>query len=160
MTDYITHEDGDTTAWVCRCSNTPSDSGFAPCDSRGNLVEPTVESGWSHLYRCLQCCILIDQRDLSIVDEEVDVLEFVWRGITIQLRHRAGAHVFAKHLEVYSIAPDRAPLPITSTGYLSHFYFGKPKADLIVNVTAWLDEEAAKPEWKNVEISTRQLTLF
>jgi uncharacterized membrane-anchored protein len=53
-------------------------------------------------------------------------------------------------LEVRVIEPERAPLPITDTGYRSHFLLagiveeaGGPAA----YVRCWLDEAARHPRW-------------
>jgi len=41
--------------WHCVCGNTPSDSGFYPCDRAGVSVQPT-EADWPDaLYRCDGC---------------------------------------------------------------------------------------------------------
>jgi len=69
------------------------------------------------------------------------------------------------HLEIRSIEPLRAPLPMTETGYRSHFHpmgmierdFG---GDVIAAVTNWLDEAAQCPEWKAHELAARQGELF
>jgi len=50
--EKITHERGDTEAWICVCGNTPSGAGFYPCDANGNEMEPTIGSGWTGLYVC------------------------------------------------------------------------------------------------------------
>jgi hypothetical protein len=49
-----------------------------------------------------------------------------WNGIEIEIRWNADYVVFddgesMAHLEVESVKPARAPLPITETGYRSHF---------------------------------------
>lgn len=67
------------------------------------------------------------------------------------------------HLEVRSIRPERAPLPITETGYRSHFVdtqeideAGGPAA----YVATWLSQAAKTAEWRDYEARSRQLTLF
>lgn len=67
------------------------------------------------------------------------------------------------HLEVRVIEPERAPLPITETGYRSHFLLsgiveeaGGPTA----YVRAWLDEAARQPAWRKARDRWRQLSLF
>lgn len=71
---------------------------------------------------------------------------------------------FMEHLAIESIAPERAPLPITGTGYLSHFMqpgtIAAHGGDVIAQVTAWLDEESAKPEWQAHIEASRQGSLF
>lgn len=65
------------------------------------------------------------------------------------------------HLEVRS--DDGDPLPITETGYRSHFLpreviaaWSSPAA----YVSDWLDVEADKPAWQERELALRQLSLF
>lgn len=60
--------------------------------------------------------------------------------------------------------PEGARLPITATGYRS--YFHKPGTietlggDVVAQVIAWLDEEAANPEWRAYAEAGRQGELF
>ena len=71
---------------------------------------------------------------------------------------------FMEHLAIESIAPERAPLPITGTGYRSHFMqpgtIAAHGGDVVAQVKAWLDEEAAGPEWQARLQASRQLTLL
>jgi hypothetical protein len=77
-----------------------------------------------------------------------------WEGFTLSVSYKAQARFsgFA-HLEIQVIAPERnAPLPITSTGYRSHFLLcglveeaGGPAAF----VRRWLTEAAQSPRWRN-----------
>jgi plasmid stabilization system protein ParE len=67
------------------------------------------------------------------------------------------------HIEVESIMPKKAPLPITATGYLSHFIAplqlinaGGP----VTFVTAWIDNEARGKAWKKQAATTAQGDLF
>lgn len=67
------------------------------------------------------------------------------------------------HLEVESLVPKKAPLPITETGYRSHFL---PPLELVNNggpvtfVTAWLDREAKSKEWQKLQAVRQQGDLF
>ena len=85
-----------------------------------------------------------------------------WRGVTIRI-------VFRKrrwksdldHLEI--TAMDDAQIPITETGYRSHFLpdgiveeHGGPEA----YVLAWLDHEADSTAWKEKFEAAKQLSLF
>lgn len=100
---------------------------------------------------------------------QFEIFTLVWRGITIRIEYDANwSNLAARgydlaHLDIESIDPARAPLPITETGYRSHFTsadtvaaYGGP----VAFVTAWLEEEAAKPAWRRSEAKARQLTLF
>ncbi len=95
----------------------------------------------------------------------VETHRLTWQGIEIELTYEPedyGGHI--AHLEVRSIKPERAPLPITETGYKSHFHpVGTVEASygtLIKQVTAWLDEEAKSKAWKKYVEDSRQLRLF
>ena len=90
---------------------------------------------------------------------------FQWEGIEIETTYvpRSWGGVIA-HLEIESIQPPRAPLPITKTGYKSHYHpCGTVEAnggDVVAQIIAWLDEEAAKPEWRAYAARSRQGELF
>ena len=87
-----------------------------------------------------------------------------WQGIEIEAVYTPLKWGVIAHLEVHSINPDHAPLPITETGYRSHFHQpGTIEAhggDVVAQVIAWLDGEAAKPEWKRHVEASRQGELF
>jgi hypothetical protein len=68
-----------------------------------------------------------------------------------------------EHLEIRSIDPPQAPLPITDTGYESHFVQEEYLSEYISPaeyVLAWLDHEAALPEWQERLRKSRQYSLF
>lgn len=65
--EFITHEAGNDEAWVCICGNTPTDDGFYCCDTEGNEVEPTIDSGWTNLYVCARCGRIIQQDTLEVI---------------------------------------------------------------------------------------------
>lgn len=89
---------------------------------------------------------------------------FAWQGIEIQVIYTQRKWGVIDHLEIRSIGPERAPLPITTTGYRSHFMQpGTVEAhggDVVAQVIAWLDEEASKPEWRAYVEASRQGSLF
>lgn len=89
---------------------------------------------------------------------------FAWQGIEIHVIYTQRKWSVIDHLEIRSVNPERAPLPITETGYRSHFIQpGTVEAhggDVIAQVTAWLDEEAAKPAWRAYVEASRQMRLF
>ena len=67
------------------------------------------------------------------------------------------------HIEVESIKPKKAPLPITATGYLSHFI---PALQLInaggpvTFVTGWIDNKARGKAWQKRAATRAQGDLF
>jgi hypothetical protein len=89
-----------------------------------------------------------------------------WEGITLLVKWcpswlgERSSHQIA-HLEIYSA--DRQPLPITETGYRSHFIDKEAVEALggpVAFTRAWLDEEAASPAWRKRVSTSRQLSLF
>lgn len=89
---------------------------------------------------------------------------FAWQGIEIEATYTPRRWTVIDHLEIRSIAPERAPLPIASTGYRSRFMQpGTIEAhggDVAAQVIAWLDEEAIKPDWLAHIEASRQGELF
>lgn len=89
--------------------------------------------------------------------------KLVWEGITVSIKHTPHWHGAIDHIEIRSIKPERAPLPITETGYKSHFIqeeylneYGGAEA----YVLAWLDAESKSPEWKTRLEESKQFCLF
>lgn len=88
-----------------------------------------------------------------------------WRGLILEARYCANNYNVIAHLEIESIDPPRAPLPMTETGYRSHFHpmgmierdYG---GDVIAAVTAWLNEVAERKDWKAAEDAAKQSDLF
>jgi hypothetical protein len=89
---------------------------------------------------------------------------FRWRGIEIEVVYSPLKWGVIAHLSIRAMNPPRAPLPITSTGYLSHFHqTGTVEAhggDVVAQMITWLDEEAAKPAWRTQVDRARQGELF
>ncbi len=91
-----------------------------------------------------------------------------WNGIEIEIRWNPDHLAFddgtgMAHLEIESIKPSRAPLPMTETGYRSHF---TPRSDVYryggaeAFVDAWLHEAAQSAAWRCANQVSRQLALF
>lgn len=103
-------------------------------------------------------------RGVLTMEQQSQTHRFTWQGIEIELVYSPVKWGTIAHLEVQSVAPERAPLPITETGYRSHFHpCGTVEAnggDVVAQVVAWLDEEAAKPEWRRSVEASRQGELF
>ena len=92
------------------------------------------------------------------------VEKLVWRHAACRVRHtRDYISTGWSHIELVLVSPKGAPLPITSTGYLSHFLdeaelaaAGGPAAFFL----AWLDREARSKTWHRAEFAWRQGDLF
>lgn len=90
-----------------------------------------------------------------------------WQGITLSVTYDPisfGSSVYAvAHLELRSTAPAGAPLPVAETGYRSHYLspvYVEQAGGPVAYAIAWLDREAAKPEWRKHVAAARQLSLF
>jgi hypothetical protein len=89
----------------------------------------------------------------------------IWRGRTLEVRHTPDYLVAGTdHVEVEVMAPEGAPLPITETGYRSHFL----PAELVAErggakafVAQWLDNEAVSnaKAWAKADAKWRQPEL-
>lgn len=92
----------------------------------------------------------------------------VWRDVTIEIRYEeqwlgSDGPFSTAHLELRVLSPDKAPLPVTETGYRSHFTPASVIAEAggpVAYVQAWLDHEAETKAWKEKEAAARQMTLF
>lgn len=84
-----------------------------------------------------------------------------WRGIGLEIRHMPSWCSGMDHIEIRS--EHKRPIPITATGYKSLFVSVHDMdgvSDPVSHVLAWLDREAANPDWKNIEVGRSQLSLF
>jgi len=90
--------------------------------------------------------------------------KLVWRDVTCRVRHtRDYLSEGWSHIEIIVLAPKDAPLPITQTGYLSHFLEEEELTKSGGPVTffrAWLDREAKTATWAKADFKWRQLELF
>lgn len=95
----------------------------------------------------------------------VDTFEFIWRNIPLIVRYESrwlnSEATNVAHLQVESASRER--LPITETGYRSHF---APAAEIneaggpVAYTVAWLDDMARSAEWQRYAEASRQLSLF
>ena len=89
-----------------------------------------------------------------------------WQGIEIEARYQPrDFHGSIAHLELRSINPPKARLPMTETGYRSHFHsIGTIERDFYGDVVAavkdWLNEEAKSKKWQDYIENSKQLALF
>ncbi|MFB7143372.1 hypothetical protein ACWGMK_00745 [Agrobacterium deltaense] len=90
-----------------------------------------------------------------------------WRGITIEVTYERNwlncKRYSPCHLTITTIAPARCPLPITETGYRSHFTdpeFIEQAGGPLAFVIAELDAAADSASWRKHEAENQQLSLF
>lgn len=103
-------------------------------------------------------------------ERSIEVHALHWRGVDIEITFERNWLQMPRseerrvaHLTVTAKSPERAPLPITETGFRSHFLHpddvaeaGGPEA----YVAVWLDHIAQSREWIAYEQASRQLSLF
>lgn len=87
-----------------------------------------------------------------------------WEHVRYRVRHTPDYIIKGtNHIEVVVISPKKEPLPITETGYLSHFVTDGSCPgidDAITFVTAWIEREAKTKRWQKLDQKRRQLALF
>lgn len=80
--------------------------------------------------------------------------KITWRGIGIEIAFTSDAFGMVDHIELR--AEGRAPLPVTETGYRSHFMSKGTVTEYggaVAFVTAWLDHEAERAGWRGAQLS-------
>ncbi|MDK3075487.1 hypothetical protein QO034_20640 [Sedimentitalea sp. JM2-8] len=99
------------------------------------------------------------------MSREYETYRIDWQGIGIEVRWAAkwmnsDVHPVA-HLEL--VSDGRVPLPMTETGYRSHFTSREDVESMggaVAYAIAWLDHEAQSAEWKHHVQASKQLSLF
>ncbi len=100
--------------------------------------------------------------------ENNEIHQIVWQGISITVRHNPNwGHGYKEiqgfcmtHTEI--IRDDRKQLPMTNTGYRSHFMDEREFEyydDVIDFVIQWLDHDAQSKAWKVYVADQNQLKL-
>ena len=78
----------------------------------------------------------------------------VWRGVQIEITFTPEAFGMVDHIELRT--ESRAPLPVTETGYRSHFTHKGTVTEYggaVAFVSAWLDHEAERTGWRGAQLS-------
>lgn len=90
--------------------------------------------------------------------------KLVWRDVTCRVKHTP--NYLSKgwsHIEIIVVSPKKAPLPITYTGYRSHFLeenLLKKAGGPVTFFLEWIEREAATKAWAKTEFKWRQGDLF
>ena len=77
-----------------------------------------------------------------------------WRSVEIEITYTPDKFGMVDHIELRT--ENKAPLPVTETGYHSHFMNRGAVAHYggaVTFVTAWLDHEAKRSGWNNDQLS-------
>ncbi len=87
-----------------------------------------------------------------------------WQHVAFRVRHTPDYLIEGTdHLELLVLRPKREPLPITDTGYLSHFVDGRDVPNAVVALAfflKWIGREARSKRWQTADNKRRQLDLF
>jgi hypothetical protein len=97
--------------------------------------------------------------------------EIQWQGLVIEVLYspdwiKCFREIYGygmTKIEVRAIQPERAPLPITETGFIVRYLRSddiEAQGGPVALVQAWLDHEAQSPQWKKQAAEQRQLSLF
>lgn len=88
---------------------------------------------------------------------------FTWRHVRCKVIETPDYFAGQTHLELHAIAARDVPLPITQTGYRSHFIAAQAlvaAGGAVAFFTAWMDAEAQSRSYRNAEFRWRQGELF
>ena len=97
--------------------------------------------------------------------------EILWNGLRIEARFTPNfSPIYEEtygyrlvHIELCTLEPPLAPLPISDTGYRSHFIPSPQLADYedhLEYLLAWLDHAATDPQWIAQAEAAKQGSLF
>jgi hypothetical protein len=91
----------------------------------------------------------------------------IWQGIPLSISYCPEWSAAYRQIYGYGLAhigvEAPCPLPITETGYRSHFTrpdVVEAEGGPVAFVLAWLDHEASTPAWKAKQDAARQMSLF
>lgn len=93
--------------------------------------------------------------------ENIETHKLTWRGRQLTIRYNPRSFVGYGHLQI-SVRSCR-PLPITETGYRSHFVAPVDVEEIggpVAYVQAWLDAMAQTKAWRRTEQGGLQLQLI
>ena len=89
--------------------------------------------------------------------------KLIWRGVTIAVSYEPESFASHAHLELRVLAPEGIPIPVTETGYRSHFLPRGHVEDAggpVAYVQQWLERELGNPTYKRALARWRQMELF
>ncbi len=93
--------------------------------------------------------------------EQAETYTLDWQGRTIEISYQPRSFAGCAHLQIRT--RHCRPLPITETGYRSHFTSPADVAELggpVAYVEAWLDTMAQTKAWRRTAQGGYQMTLL
>jgi len=105
------------------------------------------------------------------MNKNTEIHRLDWQGYRIEVRYcpswsKSYEEIYGEplaHLAIETLDPPRSPLPMTETGYRSHFTPAKVIEDEggpVAFVRGWLDEAAQSPIWREQRAAARQMSLL
>lgn len=98
-------------------------------------------------------------------ERHIETFSIDWQGIALlvsyEIRWLNSEAANIAHLQIESVG--RVRLPITATGYRSHYVSSNEIAQAggpVAYAVAWLDQAARSKEWKAFTEASRQLNFF
>lgn len=80
--------------------------------------------------------------------------KITWRHVEIEITYTPEKWIVVDHIELHT--ENKAALPVTDTGYRSHYVDVGTVAHyggVVAFVAAWLDHEAERTGWNNDQLS-------
>lgn len=103
-------------------------------------------------------------RNPKTAHKKTRTAKLVWRDVTCRVRHTPNyLSTGWSHIEITVVSPKKAPLPITETGYRSHFLdeeLLKKVGGPVTFFVDWIEREAATKAWAKTDFKWRQGDLF
>ena len=102
------------------------------------------------------------------MNTEYEIQQIRWDGIEIEVRWAPDylsidSGTYLGHLEIESRTPEKYPLPVTQTGYRSHFIHSDEIAEYggVLNfVEGWLKAESKSKDWLDRNAAFNQPDLL
>jgi len=89
--------------------------------------------------------------------------KLIWQGVALAVSYEPESFASHAHLELRVLAPEGVPIPVTETGYRSHFLprgYVEQAGGPVAYVRSWLEREAPSPAYRYALARWRQLELF
>ncbi|NCN84215.1 MAG: hypothetical protein GW808_05655 [Sphingomonadales bacterium] len=102
------------------------------------------------------------------MNTEYEIQKITWDGIEIEVRWASNWMDFddgtsVGHLEIQSVSPQKHPLPMTETGYRSHFIHAdeiNQFGGALNYIESWLAAESKSNKWLERKAVFSQLALL
>lgn len=103
-------------------------------------------------------------KNQPLTEKQIFTLEI--EGLTLEIRYspKPFASADIEHFEIITLSPERAPHPLSETGYKSLFIHPEWTKQFQNNprdfITFALEQAAKEPRWQDIKVGAQQLSLF